>query len=117
MIRTANQGKFKLFETFDKTTILELDGNQNYAWVSAGKIGDILIFSKNKFKESNILSMGNYRIYEVKDEPELTDLEHLELYIGDGKWQGYLLPTGLPKLNDKRNRIIATNELITKSTH
>ncbi len=116
MIRTINQGKFKLFETFDKTTILQLDENQNFAWVSAGKIGDILIFSKNKFKESSILSMGNYRLYEVKNEPKLTDLVHLELYIGEGKWQGYLLPTGLPKLSDKRNRIIATNEVITKST-
>jgi len=61
-----------------------------------------------------MLSLGQFRLYDVKDEPKLTDLIHLELFVGGGLWQGYLLPTGLPTDKDKRNRIIPTDELITR---
>ena len=44
-------------------------------------------------------------VQSVKDERELTDLEHLELLVGEGIWQGYLLTTGLPTDEKKRNRI------------
>jgi hypothetical protein len=35
--------------------------------------------------------------------------------VGKGTWQGYLLPTGLPDDKKKRNRIIPTDEVITKT--
>ena len=115
MIRLIDQGKYLLTETYDRTKILNLD-DQHFAWINAGEIGDILVATKREFNPSSVMAIGSFRLYDVKDEPKLTDLEHLELFIGDGRWQGYLLPKGLPN-GVKRHRIVPTREIITKSTH
>lgn len=117
MIKLILQGTYTLIETKRQIKILTLDGKKTFAWVNALEIGEILVSSHRKHKVDHILAIGKFRLYEVKDEPKLTDLMHLELLVGDGIWQGYLLPTGLPNEEKKRNRIIPTNELITKSTH
>lgn len=117
MIQLIRSGEYVLSETFEHTKMLCLDGKNNFAWINAFELGDILVTSKKKFNPATILAIGRYRLYEVESEPDLADLQHLELFIGEGKWQGYLLPTGLPTLKDIRNRIIATKEVITKSTH
>ena len=72
--------------------------------------------SHKTHKADTVLSGGNYRLYDVDNEPKLSDQLHLELSTGNGSWQGYLLPTGLPTDTDKRNRIIPTGEVITKTT-
>ncbi len=117
MIQLIGEGLYKLIETRNLTKILTLGQKDSYAWVSAGGIGEILVNTEKIFMPFHVLSSGKYRIYQVKDEPKLTDLVHLELFVGEGNWQGYLLPTGLPNADDKRNRIISTKEIITKSTH
>lgn len=116
MIQLAQQGIYALMETKRHTRMLILDGEKSYAWIHAGEIGEILVASHKPHQSDHILSVGKYRMYRVKDEPDLTDLVHLELLAGDGVWQGYLLPTGLPTDEKKRNRIIPTKEIITKST-
>lgn|SRR3989344_4717036 len=116
MIRLLQQGKYMLIETRGQTKILILNGRKTFAWINAAEIGEILVASHKTHKVDQILAIGKYRMYEVKDEPKLTDLVHLELFVGDGKWQGYLLPTGLPTEKKKRNRIVPTEEAITKST-
>lgn len=115
MITTNAQGRYRLIETKKQTKILTLDEERSYAWINIGAIGEILVATHNPYKTDAILSVGNYRLYEVKDEPDLTDLLHLELHAGNGTWQGYLLPTGLPIGEKKRNRIIPTTELITRT--
>jgi len=117
MIHLVNEGRYRLIETKAQTKILILDEKRIFAWVNAQDIGEILVTSHKFPVTDNILSIGKYRLYEVKDEEDLTDLLHLELFVGDGIWQGYLLPTGLPTEEKKRNRIIPTDEIITKSTH
>lgn len=117
MIQLIGEGLYKLIETRNLTKILTLDEKNSYAWVSAGAVGEILVNTEKIFMPFHVLSSGKYRLYQVKDEPDLTDLVHLELFVGEGDWQGYLLPTGLPNETDKRNRIISTKEIITKSTH
>lgn len=115
MIKKITSGSYSLTETFDRTKILTLD-DAKYAWINAHEIGDILVATKRKFSPLQVVAQGNYRLYDVKNEPDLTDLEHLELFVGDGKWQGYLLPTGLPN-GRVRKRIVATKETITNVTH
>lgn len=115
MIRILKKGVYSLIETRNQTKILTLDGKVIYAWVNAEGIGEILIASDNSHKTDNVLAIGKYRIYRVKDEPKLTDLTHLELHVGNGVWQGYLLTTGLPTSVKKRKRIIPTKEIITQS--
>jgi hypothetical protein len=113
VIKVSKSGKYSLIETFDHTKILTLDDKARYAWINASGIGDILVSTHKKFNPSATISTGAYRMYGVKNEPKLTDLVHLELFVGNGHWQGYLLPTGLPTNSEKRNRVIPTNELIT----
>lgn len=113
MIKLIKEGIYHLKETKDQTKILSLD-HQTFAWVNAAAIGEILVTTHKSHETDTILSIGEYKLYKVKDEPKLTDLEHLELSVGEGKWQGYLLPTGLPDNQDIRNRIIPTEQLINQ---
>ena len=115
MINILQRGIYRLIETKGQTKILILDGKDTYAWVNAVEIGEILVTSHKTHKADCILATGNYRLYEVKDEPKFSDTMHLELSVGKGLWQGYLLLTGLPTNEKKRNRIIPTKEVITNS--
>lgn len=112
MIRLLEKGKYLLFETGNHTRMLSLNAINNYAWIHT-RVGEILVTTDEEFIPKEIISQGNYRIYNVKDEPNFTDLLHLELFVGEGKWQGYLLPTGFPDGKKKRSRIIPTDEVIT----
>lgn len=113
MIRLLAKGTYKLLETKTQIKILVLDDYKNLAWVNAGGIGEILVSTYKKHKADHVLSVGNYRLYNVKKEPKLTDLKHIELHTGNCLWQGYLLPRGLPDNKNKRKRIIPTTEVIT----
>ena len=111
MIKTIIDGVYGLIETKDHIKILTLDERQ-FAWIASGGIGEILVTSHNPHKVDHWLAIGKYRLYDVKDEPKLVDQQHLELHVGTKRWQGYLLPTGIPVNKKKRSRIIATKELI-----
>lgn len=113
VISIIQRGKYRLIETKTQTKILILDNKDSFAWINAGDIGEILITSHKTHQPGSVLSSGNYRLYQVQNERNITDELHLELYVGDSIWQGYLLPTGLPTDIKKRNRIIPTIELIT----
>ena len=112
MITQIKQGNYRLIETDKITKILVLDDELYFAWVNAEGIGEVLIYVKGGYREQKVVTVGEYKLYSVKDEPKLVDLEHLELNVGLNKWQGYLLPTGLPTSEDQKNRIIPTDELV-----
>jgi hypothetical protein len=113
MIKLTKQGKYRLVVAKDGNRILYL-GPQGYLWKHAKNIGELLLFSKHPHKTDYVMSYGTYRIYQVKNEPNFVDLQHLELKAGEGKWQGFLLLTGLPKITKIRSRIIPTREVVTK---
>jgi hypothetical protein len=115
MITLEDQGYYHLMETQGHTKILILDNKKTFAWVIAGDIGEILVTSHKSHLVDHLLAAGKYHLYAVKDEKNFTDLEHLELLVGEGLWQGYVLPSGLPTDDKKRNRIIPTKEIISKS--
>ena len=117
MIQVLARGEYKLLETKNYTKILIFDNEKTFAWIVAKNIGEILVTSHKTQEQDNLLSVGNYRLYEVKDEPKFIDQQHLELQVGCGYWQGYLLPHGLPTNEKKRNRIISTSELLTKTNN
>lgn len=117
MIQILARGEYKLIETKHDSKILILDNDKTFAWITATNIGEILITSHKADKEDTLLAVGNYRLYEVKDEPKFSDHEHLELQVGCGYWQGYLLSLGLPTDEKKRNRIITTDEIITTTNN
>lgn len=112
MITLNKTGDYTLIETKHHTKVLYLD-NTAYAWVEPVNIGEILVISHAVHKTDCVLSVGAYKIYAVDDEPDLTDLIHLELQAGSQYWQGYLLLTGLPNDAKKRGRIVPTTEVIT----
>ena len=107
-------GEYRLIETRSATKILKLNGVRSFAWINAKNIGEILISTFKMHIADYTLCIGNYRLYEVREEPEIVDGFHLELFVGEDTWQGYLLPTGLPTKKKIRNRIIPTKELLTK---
>ena len=115
MIKLLKSGTYQLLETKNQTKILVLDHKKSFAWVNATGIGEILITSHKSHDIDTVLSMGKYKIYSVKDSDKFVDLHHLELFVGTGTWQGYLLPTGIPTNKNNRNRIIPTDEVITRS--
>lgn len=112
MITLQAGGTYKLVETKHNTKILYLD-NEAYAWVEPTGIGEILVASHNPLKTDCVLSIGEYRLLLVEDEPKLSDQLHLELEVGKKSWQGYILLTGLPSKQKKRTRIIPTREIIS----
>ena len=113
MIDQLQIGHYQLIETKGQTKILCLDNTQTFVWIMADEIGEILVTSHKQHIIDHILAVGGYKLYEVKDEPDLTDIQHLELAVGEGIWQGYLLLTGLPTEQHKRHRIVPTHEVIT----
>ncbi len=117
MVDLLSSGKYRLLETKADTKILILSPEKGetltFAWIIAEDIGEILVTSRKDHEVQCVLSMGEYRLYDVEDDPDLVDLNHLELYVGNDVWQGYLLTTGLPTETDTRNRIIPTDEVIT----
>lgn len=112
MITLLKKGTYRLIETKSQVKILYLD-KRSYAWVMAEDIGEILVTSHRPHQIDHVLALGRYRLYDVEGEDKLSDQMHLELLVGDGHWQGYLLPTGLPTSQKTRSRIIPTAELIT----
>lgn len=112
MIRLMRSGTYRLIETKKNTKILYLD-NDTYAWVEPPDIGEILVVSHTLHRSDDTLSMGHFTLYEVKEEPYLTDLYHLELEYGRKSWQGYLLPTGLPDTHKHKAKIIPSTQIIT----
>lgn len=114
MIKKIQEGIYKLIETRRYIKILQLDENV-FAWITAKDIGEILVSSHNPHVTDHVLAIGPYIIYNVIKEPKLTDLVHLELFVGNGLWQGYMLPINLPTDKKSRSRIIPTKEIITKT--
>lgn len=114
MISLIKSGSYRLIETKADTKILFLD-TAEFAWVNVEGIGEILVVSHKNHQSDAVLSMGEYRLYSVVDEPGITDLEHLELEVGNNQWQSYMLPTGFPDDVKKRSRIIPTKKSITNN--
>lgn len=112
MISLINSGEYRMIETKADTKVLELNGS-TFAWVNAKGIGEILVTSHRQHKTDAILSVGKFKLYEVKDEPGIADLTHLELEAGKDLWQSYLLLTGLPTDTRIRTRIIPSRDYIT----
>ena len=121
MIKLIKSGKYSLIETKSDIKILTLD-RKSSVWVFTRSIGEMLVTTRITHKTDQKLAKGEYRIYDVENEPKLVDTLHLELQICEGKyrmvpprgcWQGYLLITGLPKKKKTRSRIIPTNEVIS----
>src|SRR3990170_6880292 len=105
MIKLLKKGKYSLIENRNDVKILKLD-KKTFVWIFTKSIGEMLVATHRGHRTDQKLAKGEYRLYEVKDEPKLTDMLHLELSIGgeryrmippEGDWQGYLLPTGYPK--------------------
>lgn len=113
MIKLLQKGRYKIVQTRDHNTILYLE-EQGYHLDYAPRIGDLLTFSKHTHRLSYTLAQGVYKLYQVKNEPKLIDLRHLELSLGKGQWQGYVLLTGLPTSQKLRSRIEPTQEVISK---
>lgn len=112
MVELLQSGHYKLIETKDQTKILYLDDHV-YAWPETKGYGEMLVVSRRVHRTDCILGIGHFNLYDVEDEPGISDITHLELEVGRNCWQGYLLLTGLPAGKKTRARIVPTHEVIT----
>lgn len=112
MINLQMSGSYKLLETSHDAKVLYLNGDC-YAWSCVQYPCELTLTMHQKARTDCLLGMGRYRLYDVDDEPALSDLFHLELEVGNDIWQGYLLADGLPGKGKERAKIAATRELIT----
>jgi len=110
MIKAVQDGKYRLIET-RQAKVLFLDKTA-YVWLAIPGIGQILELSRSPHKADHILAQGSYRIYDVEDEPRFSTHKHLELFLGEGQWQGYLILSSSPAGYKSRSRIVATTESI-----
>jgi hypothetical protein len=113
MLKIVYRGEYILSETNDQLKILNLD-NKLFGWVSSKGNGELFLYPHKNIPQSSILAMGKYRLYEVNEDKKFTDQPHLELSVGLGNWQAYLVPEGLPK-KESMSRIVPTSEVITKT--
>lgn len=80
MISIRKSGTYKLIETKRHTKILYL-GPVAYAWIEPTRIGVILVTTHNVHNTDCVLSTGHFRLYDVDQEPQLSDNQHLELEV------------------------------------
>lgn len=113
MVKLLKTGTYQILGTREYGIMIFLD-EQGYHWSWARGIGELLTLSRREHRPNHTLAQGQYRIYNVKDDPDFTDLLHLELALGAHKWQGYLLLTGLPDKKRIRRRIVPTEEVISR---
>ena len=75
---------------------LFLDNKDGCMWISDGLNCDRLMYTGKQKAARFVISEGVYRIYEVLNEKKLSQGVHMELLVGKGKWQGFILSGGLP---------------------
>jgi hypothetical protein len=86
-----------------------------FTWVDPETIGEMRVATHTPHTTDYVIRTGRYRLYDVKDEPPLAGLQHLELEYGPTDWHGYLLLTGLPRDQEERTCVVPTPQIITGS--
>ena len=119
MIKLINNGKYNLVEIENGIKALalgEIFGEKSvYFLIDADVIRKTSTQNYQYYEAGFILASGRYRLYDVKSEWNFRSNKHLELSVGEGFWQGYLLPEGFPTTRKTEKRIIPIKELITKA--
>ena len=116
MIKNLQSGAYKLVKNNIGNELLYL-GNKPYIWRTT-PTGTCSLEATHRLQTDEcILSTGQYRLYSVSDDNIFSNLTHLELLVGSGKWQGYTLPQGLPTMGSGRASFRPTNETITNASY
>lgn len=116
MITVTGRGMYWLM---NKPMLLMLDDGDGekalYRFTLSQGHGLINFIAGNKFDFTKDAVSGRFRMYEIKNERSFKDGIYLELSGGVGKWNCYILPTGLPDQNILEKDILVAQECITKT--
>lgn len=117
MIRLIRWGEYRLAIIAEGSTIIAIDDDVYSVFPEQAtlEIYDKLA-SYIPAASALTLHQGNYRVFDVYDEPQLTETIHLELEDEDGYVKSYLLPRGWPNESLRRVRQIPTAQQITNSS-
>jgi hypothetical protein len=113
MITVLSTGTYQLYKK-DPLRILTLNGKKKFLWEKSRDATGQLRFWTPQDNIEELSASGAFRLYDVKKETDLTDGMHLELFVGEGDWEGYLLKDKLPNAKRKECDIVKTDECITK---
>ena len=114
MIKLLDSGTYKLVETINNQKALILDDKSFFLWKNTDCDGQLKYIKFDPAQICCMLSINNYRLYDVASEPNLKNGIHLELYAGRKRWQPYLLRKGVPTTKNKNMSISKIEETITK---
>jgi hypothetical protein len=103
--KVKKEGKYELFSTTNKNTILSLEGTKWFA-VAKGQRGDILVRSDSDHEKRKTLQKGKFYLVNFKDDPDFQDMPHLFLKKGAGKFEEWVLPRSLPTKKEKTVKLI-----------
>jgi len=115
MVKLLQAGRYKLEETAGDEKVLTLDDNKSFLWTEAKGSGNLKYVKLNSIETCCLHAMGNYRLYNVKNEQGLLNGQHINFHTTKSIWRGFLLPSGLPTQTDKTKKILRTTEVITKT--
>lgn len=113
MIRLIQWGNYRLAMIAEGNAFISIDDDA-YSLYPDYKT---LELSDADIDAALTLHHGDYRLYDVYDEPQLAETIHLELEDEDGYIKSYLLPRGLPENSKRRVRQLTTAQQITHSAH
>lgn len=113
MIRLIRWGNYRLAMIAEGNALISIDDDVYSLYPDYKTMG----LSDADMDAALTLHHGDYRLYDVYDEPQLAETIHLELEDEDGYIKSYLLPRGLPGNSKRRVRQLTTTQQITHSAH
>ncbi|WP_181885025.1 hypothetical protein [Pontibacter diazotrophicus] len=109
--KLKKEGEYELFKTTAGHQILSLDEKEWYAVVETSQ-GHILVKSDSDHEKEKTVDKGQYYLADFKDDPEFRDMPHLFLKDTKTMYKEFVLPKGLPTNNDKRKKVIVTDDKV-----
>jgi hypothetical protein len=109
-VKVEDKGHYELFKTINGNHILVLNDERWFAWVE-GQQGKILVHSDSDHEKDHTIQEGEFYFVDFKDDPNYQDTPHLFLQKDD-HFEEAILPNGLPTVQDKQKKIVATDETV-----
>src|SRR4051812_41441241 len=107
------KGTYERFETSKGHEILVLNNTDWFAIVE-GNYGEILVKSDSDHKKEKSIGEGKFYLADVEDDPEFNDVPHLFLEDENGKYKEWILPKGLPDIDNKQKKLVKTDHKLAK---
>ena len=112
MLLSLGNGQYSLTRQKNHNKLLILD-DDHYVWKVKDNHQSLTRVEPVSHRSKPFLECY-YWLFSAKNEPKLTNGQHLSIIIQPGKWEAYLLTPGLPVSIGDSCEVIATDERIAR---